>query len=66
MVSGGLGQAIELTDVAEVFHTTWDHVFRSVAMAVRWGLTHRDLTGITATGIDEFARRPSQDRAIER
>jgi len=45
------------TGVAEVFHTTWDHVFQSVAMAVRWGLAHRDLTGITATGIDEFARR---------
>ncbi len=45
------------TGVAEVFHTTWDHVFRSVAMAVRWGLAHRDLTGITALGLDEFARR---------
>jgi transposase len=45
------------TGVAEVFHTTWDHVFRSVAMAVRWGLAHRDLTGITALGIDELARR---------
>jgi len=45
------------TGVAEVFHTTWDHVFRSVVMAVRWGLAHRDLTGITAIGIDEFARR---------
>jgi transposase len=45
------------TAVAEVFHTTWDHVFRSVAMAVRWGLAHRNLTGITAIGIDEFARR---------
>ena len=45
------------TGVADVFHTTWDHVFRSVAMAVRWGLAHRDLTGITALGIDEFARR---------
>jgi transposase len=45
------------TAVAEVFHTTWDHVFRSVAVAVQWGLAHRDLTGITAIGIDEFARR---------
>jgi len=45
------------TGVAAVFHTTWDHVFRSVALAVRWGLAHRDLTGITALGIDEFARR---------
>jgi transposase len=45
------------TAVADAFHTTWDQVFRSVAMAVHWGLAHRDLTGITALGIDEFARR---------
>lgn len=45
------------TAVAEVFHTTWDHVFRSVEMAVDWGLAHRKLSGIRAIGIDEFARR---------
>ncbi|PYN92643.1 MAG: ISL3 family transposase [Candidatus Rokuibacteriota bacterium] len=53
----GWAKRLSWTAVAEVFHTTWDHVFRSVAMAVRWGLTHRDLTGITALGVDEFARR---------
>jgi len=35
------------TGVAEVFHTTWDHVFQSVAMAVRWGWRIGTLTGIT-------------------
>lgn len=40
-------------EVAEVFHTTWEKVFSSVAMAVDWGLRHRDLSGITAIGIDE-------------
>jgi transposase len=45
------------TGVAEAFHTTWEHVFRAVAMAVEWGLAHRDLTGITALGIDELARQ---------
>jgi len=45
------------TAVAAAFDTTWDHVFRAVAMAVQWGLAHRDLTGITAIGIDELARQ---------
>jgi len=43
--------------VAEVFNTSWDNVFRSVKMAVAWGLTHRDLSTVTAIGIDEIARR---------
>jgi len=33
-------------DVARSFHTSWDSVFRSVKMAVAWGLEHRDLNGI--------------------
>lgn len=41
-------------EVAEAFHTTWDHVFCSVEMAVTWGRAHRDLTGIEAIGIDEI------------
>jgi len=43
-------------DVAEVFHTSWDSVVRSVGMAVAWGLEHRDLDGISAIGIDEIGR----------
>lgn len=41
-------------EVAEAFCTTWEHVFRSVERAVTWGREHRDLTGITAIGIDEL------------
>jgi len=41
-------------EVAEVFHTTWEKVFRSVEMAVTWGRAHQDLSGIKATGIDEI------------
>ncbi len=41
------------TDVAQAFHTSWDKVFRAAEMAVSWGLKHRDLSGITAIGIDE-------------
>jgi transposase len=41
-------------DVARVFRTSWDQVFRSVTMAVAWGRDHVDLTGIRAIGIDEI------------
>ena len=41
-------------EVATVFHTSWDQVFRSVAMAVAWGRAHVDLTDIRAIGIDEI------------
>lgn len=40
-------------DVALAFRTTWETVFRAVSLAVRWGLEHRDLTGIRAIGVDE-------------
>ena len=53
----GWARRLSWTAVAQAFDTTWDHVFRAVAMAVQWGLAHRDLTGITAIGIDELARR---------
>jgi transposase len=42
-------------EVAEAFSTSWDNVFRSVKMAVSWGLAHRTLENITAIGIDEIA-----------
>jgi transposase len=41
-------------EVARVFGTTWEHVFRSVKYAVSWGLKHRDLTGVEAIGVDEI------------
>ncbi len=41
-------------EVAQVFRTSWDQVFRAVAMAVTWGRAHADLTGIEAIGIDEI------------
>jgi transposase len=42
-------------EVATVFHTSWESVFRSVEMAVEWGRTHQDLSGIQSIGIDEIA-----------
>jgi len=41
-------------EVADAFQTTWDNVFRSVKMAVSWGLAHRYLDNVTAIGIDEI------------
>src|SRR5438552_12466494 len=41
-------------EVARVFRTSWDQVFRSVAMAVAGGRDHVDLRGIRAIGIDEI------------
>jgi len=42
-------------EVAEVFHTSWEKVFRSVEMAVDWGRAHQELTAVSAIGIDEIA-----------
>lgn len=44
-------------EVARAFHTSWHHVFESVEMAVEWGLSHRNLEGVCAIGIDEIAWR---------
>jgi transposase len=44
-------------EVAVVFHTSWDHVFAAVKMAVAWGLAHRDLRQIRAIGVDEIQWR---------
>jgi len=41
-------------EVADAFQTTWDNVYRSVKMAVTWGLAHRNLDNVTAIGIDEI------------
>ncbi len=41
-------------EVADVFHTTWENVFRAVKYAVFWGLVHRDMSGIEAIGVDEI------------
>lgn len=42
-------------EVAGIFGSSWEHVFRSVKMAVEWGLARRDLSNVTAIGIDEIA-----------
>jgi len=44
-------------EVADHFRTSWEKVFSAVEYVVAWGLEHRDLSGITAIGVDEIARR---------
>jgi len=44
-------------EVADIFHTSWQSVFRSVRMAVIWGIVHRTWGRIEAIGIDEIAWR---------
>jgi len=51
----GWAKRLSWKEVAEVFRTSWDHVFGAVERAVEWGRAHQDLSGITALGIDEIA-----------
>ena len=43
------------SEVGSAFWVSWECVFRSVKTVVDYGLAHRDLTGITAIGVDEVA-----------
>jgi len=44
-------------EVATVFGTSWQSVYRSVTLAVLWGLANRTLDGIKAIGVDEIQWR---------
>jgi len=41
-------------EVAEEFGVGWNAVYRSIAWVVGWGLAHRDLSGVSAIGVDEL------------
>jgi transposase len=43
------------SEVGSIFRTSWDSVCRAVGHAVEWGLAHRDLSEVTALGVDEIA-----------
>lgn len=49
----GWAQRLSWKQVAEAFHTTWEHVHNAVDYAVRWGIVHRDESGVQAIGVDE-------------
>lgn len=44
-------------EVAVSFRTSWEKVFQAVEYIVEWGLEQRDLSGVTAIGVDEIAWR---------
>lgn len=48
-------------EVADVFQTSWNSVFRSVRSVVEFGLAQRDLTGIEAIGVDEVHYQKGQN-----
>jgi transposase len=45
------------SEVGSIFRTSWDSVRRAVEYAVEWGLARRDLSKVTALGVDEIAWR---------
>lgn len=49
----GWAKLLSWKQVARSFRTSWDTVYRSVKMAVTWGLARRNLDGVTAVGVDE-------------
>lgn len=44
-------------EVAGIFQTSWEQVYRSVGTVVRYGMAHRKLEGIQAVGVDEVQYR---------
>lgn len=42
-------------EVAEIFQTSWDSIFRAVSYAVEYGFANRNLDGVTEIGVDEIA-----------
>ena len=44
------------TEVAQIFGTTFETVFRAVERAVEWGRAQADYSGIEAIGIDEILK----------
>jgi transposase len=48
-------QRLSWSEVATIFRTSWDSVCRAVEHAVEWGLAHRDLSKLSALGVDEIA-----------
>lgn len=44
-------------EVATQFNTTWEQVFAAIEYVVSWGLEHRDLSDVTALGVDEISTK---------
>lgn len=44
-------------EVADIFRTSWNTVYRAVTLAVLWGIANRSLGGVEAVGVDEIQWR---------
>ncbi len=44
-------------EVATIFGTSWDSVYRAISWVVRFGMVRRELKDIAAIGIDEIQCR---------
>jgi transposase len=44
-------------ETARRFRVSWDAVYRAVSFVVAWGLAQRDLSDVTALGVDEVSWR---------
>jgi transposase len=53
-------------ETAQVFGTSWECVYRSVAWFVAWGLAHRKLENVHSIGVDEihWGRSKGADRFL--
>jgi transposase len=50
----GWAKRLSWQEVADVFHSSWDSVYRAVWFAVIWGLAHREISDVVAIGVDEI------------
>jgi transposase len=57
LVLADWAKSLSWKETAERFHVSWQKVFHSVEYVVEWGLRHRDLSNITAIGVDEISYR---------
>lgn len=44
-------------EVATIFGTSWDSVYRAIHWVVTWGIVHRELVDLESVGIDEIQYR---------
>jgi len=42
------------SEVAQIFRTNWENVYRAVKAVVEYGLAHRTVAGVQAIGVDEI------------
>ena len=50
-------KSLSWKETAERFNVSWQKVFNAVEQVVNWGLVNRDLSDITAIGVDEISYR---------